>query len=202
MAKKKNKKKLVFLWIFLAVVLVAGIVAIWVLSDGGNTSPRSFIVKCDNKIVTPNYVSSCRLDNEVRFDVMYFSDVLDNKNTDYSVKIVPVVSSKTDTYFYVDSVKTSFLTLKDEDFSKYFGLEKSDGFFTVKLPVDFSYENAVRFYYSDETAVDFNGDFNYDIPYFKIVVTSEDGKSVYEIPISVIYPVSFVSLDDNGYIFK
>ena len=116
---------------------------------------------------------------------------------DYNVEIVP--NAQRDFDFTVDSER--YLYSKQGDMTAAFGLKKSDTYFELVIPKDFSLEYALQSCYPGkevvvpEEAADANA-----CPYM-LVISSYNDSVVYHIALSVGAEVMGVTLDPDHIIF-
>lgn len=195
---KKKKKILLALYIVFALIVVSVVASLWFLSDGGTSAVRSFICVKDGKILTPNRTVTAPMGEEVRIDVKFISN-LTSESDDFDVYVYTVNTVETNFDFFVDAEKTNFSTLSQIDFAEDFNVSKNLGYFTFKIPENFSYEKLIESKYENKNVLISGIDCS--SPLFEIVVASKDGKSVYCIPFVPHWNVDGIELDYSGYTF-
>ncbi len=185
--------------VILVLALLAGIVAvIYRFTNGFNEDFKTFYVEYDGEqILTTESEMHLVEGNTHRFDVKYTFDTGNSEPKDYNVKVIP--NAERDFDFTVDGER--YLYSKQDDMSAAFGLKKSDTYFELTIPQDFSLEYALQSCYPGkevivpEEAISFNA-----YPYM-LVVSSYNGNMVYHIALSVGTEVTGVTLDPSQIIF-
>ena len=185
--------------VILVLLLLAGIVAvIYRFTNGFNEDFKTFYVEYDGEqILTTESEMHLTSGNTHRFGVKYTFDTENAEPKGYNVKIVP--NAQRDFDFTVDGER--YLYSKQGDMTAAFGLKKSDTYFELSLPEDFSLEYALQSCYPgkevvvSEEAADANA-----YPYM-LVISSYNDSVVYHIALSVGAEVTGVTLDPDHIIF-
>lgn len=185
--------------IILVLLLLAGLVAIiYKFTNGFNEDFKTFYVEYGGKqILTTESEMHLTSGNTHRFEVKYTFDTPQSDVKEYSVEIVP--NAQRDFDFTVDGER--YLYTKQGDMTAAFSLKKSDTYFELSLPEDFSLEYALQSCYPGkevvvpEEAADANA-----YPYM-LVISSYNDSVVYHIALSVGAEVTGVILDPSQIIF-
>lgn len=185
--------------IILVLLVVTGLVAIiYKFTNGFNEEFKTFYVDYGGEQILSADSNLALAKNEThRFDVKYTFDTPQSDVKGYSVEIMP--NAERDFDFTVDGER--YLYSKQDDMSAAFGLKKSDTYFELTIPQDFSLEYALQSCYPGkevivpEEAVSANA-----YPYM-LVVSSYNGNIVYHIALSVGTEVTGVTLDPSQIIF-
>ena len=185
--------------VILVLLLLAGIVAvIYRFTNGFNEDFKTFYVEYDGEqILTTESEMHLTSGNTHRFEVKYTFDTPQSDVKEYSVEIVP--NAQCDFDFTVDGER--YLYTKQGDMTAAFSLKKSDTYFELSLPEDFSLEYALQSCYPGkevvvpEEAADANA-----YPYM-LVISSYNDSVVYHIALSVGAEVTGVILDPSQIIF-
>ena len=185
--------------IILVLLLLAGLVAIiYKFTNGFNEDFKTFYVEYGGKqILTTESEMYLTSGNTHRFEVKYTFDTPQSDVKEYSVEIVP--NAQRDFDFTVDGER--YLYTKQGDMTAAFSLKKSDTYFELSLPEDFSLEYALQSCYPGkevvvpEEAADANA-----YPYM-LVISSYNDSVVYHIALSVGAEVTGVILDPSQIIF-
>lgn len=195
----KGKTAAKIIGIILVLLLVAGLVAIiYKFTNGFNEDFKTFYVEYGGKqILTADSQLSLTTGKTHRFDVKYTFGTENAEPKDYNVKVVP--NAQRDFDFTVDGER--YLYSKQGDMTAAFGLKKSDTYFELVIPEDFSLEYALQSCYPgkevvvSEEAADANS-----CPYM-LVISSYNDSVVYHIALSVGAEVTGVELDPTQIIF-
>ena len=195
----KGKTAAKIIGIILVLLLLAGLVAIiYKFTNGFNEDFKTFYVEYDGEqILTTESEMHLTSGNTHRFNVKYTFDTENTEPKGYNVKVVP--NAQRDFDFTVDGER--YLYSKQGDMTAAFGLKKSDTYFELVIPEDFSLEYALQSCYPGkevvvpEEAADANA-----YPYM-LVVSSYNDSVVYHIALSVGAEVTGVELDPDHIIF-
>ena len=185
--------------VILVLLLLAGLVAIiYKFTNGFNEDFKTFYVEYGGEqILTTESEIHLVSGNTHRFEVKYTFDTENAEPKGYNVKVVP--NAQRDFDFTVDGER--YLYSKQGDMTAAFGLKKSDTYFELSLPEDFSLEYALQSCYPGkevivpEEAADANA-----YPYM-LVISSYNDSVVYHIALSVGAEVTGVILDPSQIIF-
>ena len=185
--------------VILVLALLAGLVAVlYKFTNGFNEDFKTFYVEYGGKqILTTESEMHLTSGNTHRFDVKYTFDTENAEPKGYNVKVVP--NAQRDFDFTVDGER--YLYSKQGDMTAAFGLKKSDTYFELVIPEDFSLEYALQSCYPGkevvvpEEATDANA-----YPYM-LVISSYNDSVVYHIALSVGAEVTGVELDPDHIIF-
>lgn len=196
-AKGKTAAKII--GIILVLLLLAGLVAIiYRFTNGFNEDFKTFYVEYGGEqILTTESEMHLVSGNTHRFDVKYTFDTDNAEPKGYNVKVVP--NAQRDFDFTVDGER--YLYSKQGDMTAAFGLKKSDTYFELVIPEEFSLEYALQCCYPGkevvvpEEAADANA-----YPYM-LVISSYNDSVVYHIALSVGAEVTGVTLDPDHIIF-
>ena len=195
----KGKTAAKIIGIILVLLLLAGLVAIiYRFTNGFNEDFKTFYVEYGGEqILTTESEMHLVSGNTHRFDVKYTFDTENAEPKGYNVKVVP--NAQRDFDFTVDGER--YLYSKQGDMTAAFGLKKSDTYFELVIPEDFSLEYALQSCYPGkevvvpEEAADTNA-----YPYM-LVISSYNDSVVYHIALSVGAEVTGVTLDPDHIIF-
>lgn len=195
----KGKTAAKIIGIILVLLLLAGLVAIiYRFTNGFNEDFKTFYVEYGGEqILTTESEMHLVSGNTHRFDVKYTFDTENAEPKGYNVKVVP--NAQRDFDFMVDGER--YLYSKQGDMTVAFGLKKSDTYFELVIPEDFSLEYALQSCYPGkevvvpEEATDANA-----YPYM-LVISSYNDSVVYHIALSVGAEVTGVTLDPDHIIF-
>ena len=185
--------------IILVLLLLAGLVAIiYRFTNGFNEDFKTFYVEYDGEqILTTESEMHLVSGNTHRFDVKYTFDTENAEPKGYNVKVVP--NAQRDFDFTVDGER--YLYSKQGDMTAAFGLKKSDTYFELVIPEDFSLEYALQSCYpGKEVVVPEEAEEANAYPYM-LVVSSYNDSVVYHIALSVGAEVTGVELDPSQIIF-
>ena len=185
--------------VILVLVLLAGIVAvIYRFTNGFNEDFKTFYVEYDGEqILTTESEMHLVEGNTHRFDVKYTFDTGNSEPKDYNVKVIP--NAERDFDFTVDGER--YLYSKQDDMSAAFGLKKSDTYFELTIPQDFSLEYALQSCYPGKEVIVPEEAISSNAYPYMLVVSSYNGKMVYHIALSVGTEVTGVTLDPSQIIF-
>lgn len=185
--------------VILVLVLLAGIVAvIYRFTNGFNEDFKTFYVEYDGEqILTTESEMHLVEGNTHRFDVKYTFDTGNSEPKDYNVKVIP--NAERDFDFTVDGER--YLYSKQDDMSAAFGLKKSDTYFELTIPQDFSLEYALQSCYPGKEVIVPEEAISSNAYPYMLVVSSYNGNMVYHIALSVGTEVTGVTLDPSQIIF-
>lgn len=195
----KGKTAAKIIGIILVLLLLAGLVAIiYRFTNGFNEDFKTFYVEYGGEqILTTESEMHLVSGNTHRFDVKYTFDLENAEPKGYNVKIVP--NAERDFDFTVEGER--YLYSKQGDMTAAFGLKKSDAYFELTIPEDFSLEYVLQSCYPDkEVIVPEEADTGNLQPYM-LVISSYNDSVVYHIALSVGAEVMGVTLDPNHIIF-
>lgn len=195
----KGQTAVKIIGIILVLLVVTGLVAIiYKFTNGFNEEFKTFYVDYGGEQILSADSNLALAKNEThRFDVKYTFDTPQSDVKGYSVEIMP--NAERDFDFTVDGER--YLYSKQDDMSAAFGLKKSDTYFELVIPEDFSLEYALQSCYPGkevvvpEEATDAN-----TYPYM-LVISSYNDSVVYHIALSVGAEVTGVTLDPDHIIF-
>lgn len=185
--------------IILVLLVVMGLVAIiYKFTNGFNEDFKTFYVEYgDESILSTDSNLDLIMDKTHRFDVKYTFDTPQSETKGYSVKIMP--NAQRDFDFTVDGER--YLYSKQGDMTAAFGLKKSDTYFELSIPQDFSLEYALQSCYpGKEVIVPEEAIIANAYPYM-LVVSSYNDSVIYHIALSVGAEVTGVTLDPSQIIF-
>lgn len=195
----KGKTAAKIIGIILVLLLLAGLVAIiYRFTNGFNEDFKTFYVEYGGEqILTTESEMHLVSGNTHRFEVKYTFDTENAEPKGYNVKVVP--NAQRDFDFTVDGER--YLYSKQGDMTAAFGLKKSDTYFELSLPEDFSLEYALQSCYpGKEVVVPEEADTGNLQPYM-LVISSYNDSVVYHIALSVGAEVTGVELDPDHIIF-
>lgn len=195
----KGKTAAKIIGIILVLLLLAGLVAIiYKFTNGFNEDFKTFYVEYGGEqILTTESEMHLTSGNTHRFEVKYTFDTENTEPKGYNVKVVP--NAQRDFDFMVDGER--YLYSKQGDMTAAFGLKKSDTYFELFIPEDFSLEYALQSCYPGKDVVvpeevaDANA-----CPYM-LVISSYNDSVVYHIALSVGAEVTGVILDPPSIVF-
>ena len=195
----KGKTAAKIIGIILVLLLLAGLVAIiYGFTNGFNEDFKTFYVEYGGEqILTTEGEMHLTSGNTHRFNVKYTFDTENTEPKGYNVKVVP--NAQRDFDFTVDGER--YLYSKQGDMTAAFGLKKSDAYFELVIPEDFSLEYALQSCYPGKEVVvpeEVAGANAY--PYM-LVISSYNDSVVYHIALSVGAEVTGVTLDPDHIIF-
>ena len=185
--------------VILVLLLLAGIVAvIYRFTNGFNEDFKTFYVEYGGEqILTTESEMHLTSGNTHRFNVKYTFDTENTEPKGYNVIVVP--NAQRDFDFTVDGER--YLYSKQGDMTAAFGLKKSDTYFELVIPEDFSLEYALQSCYPDkEVVVPEEAEEANACPYM-LVISSYNDSVVYHIALSVGAEVTGVTLDPSQIIF-
>ena len=137
--------------IILVLLVVTGLVAIiYKFTNGFNEEFKTFYVDYGGEQILSADSNLALAKNEThRFDVKYTFDTPQSDVKGYSVEIIP--NAERDFDFTVDGER--YLYSKQDDMSAAFGLKKSDTYFELTIPQDFSLEYALQSCYPGKEVI-------------------------------------------------
>ena len=195
----KGKTAAKIIGIILVLLLLAGLVAIiYRFTNGFNEDFKTFYVEYGGEqILTTESEMHLTSGNTYRFGVKYTFDTENTEPKGYNVKVVP--NAQRDFDFTVDGER--YLYSKQGDMTAAFGLKKSDTYFELVIPEDFSLECALQSCYpGKEVVVPDEAAAANAYPYM-LVISSYNDSVVYHIALSVGAEVTGVTLDPDHIIF-
>lgn len=195
----KGKTAAKIIDIILVLLLLAGLVAIiYRFTNGFNEDFKTFYVEYGGEqILTTESEMHLTSGNTHRFNVKYTFDTENTEPKGYNVKVVP--NAQRDFDFTVDGER--YLYSKQGDMTAAFGLKKSDTYFELVIPEDFSLECALQSCYpGKEVVVPDEAAAANAYPYM-LVISSYNDSVVYHIALSVGAEVTGVTLDPDHIIF-
>ena len=196
-AKGKTAAKII--GIILVLLLLAGLVAIiYRFTNGFNEDFKTFYVEYGGEqILTTESEMHLVSGNTHRFEVKYTFDTENTEPKGYNVKVVP--NAQRDFDFTVDGER--YLYSKQGDMTAAFGLKKSDTYFELVIPEDFSLEYALQSCYPGKEVVVLEEAADANAYPYMLVVSSYNDSVVYHIALSVGAEVTGVTLDPDHIIF-
>lgn len=185
--------------IILVLLVVTGLVAIiYKFTNGFNEEFKTFYVDYGGEQILSADSNLALAKNEThRFDVKYTFDTPQSDVKGYSVEIMP--NAERDFDFTVDGER--YLYSKQDDMSAAFGLKKSDTYFELTIPQDFSLEYALQSCYPGKEVIVLEEAITANAYPYMLVVSSYNGNIVYHIALSVGTEVTGVTLDPSQIIF-
>lgn len=185
--------------IILVLLVVTGLVAIiYKFTNGFNEEFKTFYVDYGGEQILSADSNLALAKNEThRFDVKYTFDTPQSDVKGYSVEIIP--NAERDFDFTVDGER--YLYSKQDDMSAAFGLKKSDTYFELTIPQDFSLEYALQSCYPGKEVIVPEEAISSNAYPYMLVVSSYNGNMVYHIALSVGTEVTGVTLDPSQIIF-
>lgn len=195
----KGKTAAKIIGIILVLLLLAGLVAIiYRFTNGFNEDFKTFYVEYGGEqILTTESEMHLVSGNTHRFDVKYTFDTENAEPKGYNVKVVP--NAQRDFDFMVNGER--YLYSKQGDMTAAFGLKKSDTYFELVIPEDFSLEYALQSCYPGKEVVVPEEAANANAYPYMLVVSSYNDSVVYHIALSVGAEVTGVTLDPDHIIF-
>lgn len=195
----KGKTAAKIIGIILVLLLLAGLVAIiYKFTNGFNEDFKTFYVEYDGEqILTTESEMHLSSGNTHRFEVKYTFDTENAEPKDYNVEIVP--NAQRDFDFTVDGER--YLYSKQGDMTAAFGLKKSDTYFELVIPEDFSLEYALQSCYPGKEVVVPEEAAGANACPYMLVISSYNDSVVYHIALSVGAEVTGVTLDPTQIIF-
>jgi len=168
-------KVIAYVLLILAVVGIIGFIAVF--TNGFTSDFKTFYLRRDKVMYTADsgdyYLPA---GEELRFDVGYTFDVMDNDDTPkgYTVKVIPNVTDETKFTLVVDDEEVPLS--EDTDLTSVFGITKYDEYFTLTLPTELTVKDIYETAYEGKTVSISDTDIAEQC-YFSIVATSYDGKA-------------------------
>lgn len=195
----KGKTAAKIIGIILVLLLLAGLVAIiYKFTNGFNEDFKTFYVEYGGKqILTTESEMHLVSGNTHRFDVKYTFDTENAEPKGYNVKVVP--NAQRDFDFTVDGER--YLYSKQGDMTAAFGLKKSDTYFELVIPEDFSLEYALQSCYPGKEVIVPEEAAGANACPYMLVISSYNDSVVYHIALSVGAEVTGVELDPDYIIF-
>ena len=195
----KGKTAAKIIGIILVLLLLAGLVAIiYRFTNGFNEDFKTFYVEYGGEqILTTESEMHLVSGNTHRFEVKYTFDTENTEPKGYNVKVVP--NAQRDFDFTVDGER--YLYSKQGDMTAAFGLKKSDTYFELVIPEDFSLEYALQSCYPGKEVVVLEEAADANAYPYMLVVSSYNDSVVYHIALSVGAEVTGVTLDPDHIIF-
>lgn len=192
MAKGNKKTRFLDIVVVIIAILVLIVLLGFIARMTNNFTDdfKTFYVSRDNNIYATLDDCTQYQGETAKYNVNY-TFAGRNTNTNYFVKIVANTTAQTEFTYTVDGKDYKF-TVSDTDYSKAFGVEVYDGYFTVTMPDTMQEviesmhpDSAVTI--SDEVDLVKNS-------YFNIVVTSYNGKAQTVLRLKGLQPI----FDFNG----
>lgn len=185
--------------IILVLLVVMGLVAIiYKFTNGFNEDFKTFYVEYgDESILSTDSNLDLIMDKTHRFDVKYTFDTPQSETKGYSVKIMP--NAQRDFDFTVDGER--YLYSKQGDMTAAFGLKKSDTYFELSIPQDFSLQYALQSCYPGKEVIVPEEAISANAYPYMLVVSSYNDSVIYHIALSVGAEVTGVTLDPSQIIF-
>lgn len=182
----------------LVILLIAGVIGIiYKFTNGFNESFKTFYVEYDGKqILTRDTKQDFEYDHTYRFDVKYTFDNEKTEPKDYSVQIVPNVT--TDFDYTVDGSKYIYSKLKDV--TSVFDIKKEKTYFEFTV----NHENVIdviKALNADKTVEIDEIVLTYELP-LKLVISSYNGEVSYNIFFNILAGgVTGITLDRTEIVF-
>lgn len=185
--------------IILVLLVVTGLVAIiYKFTNGFNEEFKTFYVDYGGEQILSADSNLALAKNEThRFDVKYTFDTPQSDVKGYSVEIMP--NAERDFDFTVDGER--YLYSKQDDMSAAFGLKKSDTYFELSIPQDFSLQYALQSCYPGKEVIVPEEAISANAYPYMLVVSSYNDSVIYHIALSVGAEVTGVTLDPSQIIF-
>ena len=195
----KGQKAAKIIGIVLALLLVAGLVAVlYRFTNGFNEDFKTFYVEHDGeRILSSESKMILETDTTYRFDVKYTFDTPQSDTKDYSVRIMP--NAELDFDFTVDGER--HLYSKQGDMTSAFGLKKYDTYFEFTLAPEFGLEYALQSCYPGQEVIVPEQALSANIYPYLLIVSSYNDSVVYRIALSIGADVTGVTLDPSEIIF-
>lgn len=181
MKKKKKVNSIIYslLTFLLIIAAVGGVIYATSLSDNFNNfvndleTYKEFSVGFNDTVIkAPLTGQILPFNEELRFNVYYdYHKLCREKRYDYTVKVLPIGNFD----FTVDG--NTFAWSQEEDITDYFTVKKFDNYFTMVIPGNV-YDVLSLIYPSSEIVV---SELDQALDYYKLEVTSHDGKSILSI---------------------
>jgi len=168
-------KVIAYVLLILAIVGITGFIAVF--TNGFTSDFKTFYLRRDKVMYTADsgdyYLPA---GEELRFDVGYAFDVMDNDDTPkgYTVKVIPNITDETKFTLVVDDEEVPLS--EDTDLTSVFGITKYDEYFTLTLPTELTVKDIYETAYEGKTVSISDTDIAEQC-YFSIVATSYDGKA-------------------------
>lgn len=187
----------VILWVIAVLILVALIALILRFTNNGTDEFKTFYVGQGDKIFATKDSIEIMGGSKAELDVKYTFDIVQKEPRDFSVQIV------------TDAEETFNYSTNDERFSYRSGVDVGEAFhletdvgnghFQFTAPL--SMQEILSSVHGEEVTLTEEPDLS-KTPYFKILVTSYDGKKVIELSLLILRPeISGVELDQSGIVF-
>ncbi len=196
---KINKKAFMNALTAVAVLLIfvglLGIVSKY--SNGFNEDFKTFSLEHNNETISAT-------ESKLTFDVgseqkIYCNYIIKPDDDSFSVSLSADTTKKNTFNYTVDGNSYSF---KDNsDLSDYFELNKTNSYFTIKIPKDFSMENLLSSLYPDAEEIVIQNDVDYSNYYFTLTVSNYNESIMYHIHFNVAYNYEFIftsTVYENG----
>lgn len=198
MAKRKSGSlpKIIAI-IVVAVVLIFGVGLIYRFTNGFNEDFKTFYVEHDGKqILSTESTSRLAKGEDHRFDVKYTFDFVNSETRDYSVKVYSNISKDEIFSYTVNGLELPYKN--GIDLTAAFEIEKTETYFTVKIPGDASLQSVLQALYAGKT-VTVDETIEYKQPYlYTLVVSSYNESVVYYIDFALYVPVHGISIAGGG----
>lgn len=196
---KINKKAFMNALTAVAVLLIfvglLGIVSKY--SNGFNEDFKTFSLEHNNETISAT-------ESKLTFDVgseqkIYCNYIIKPDDDSFSVSLSADTTKKNTFNYTVDGNSYSF---KDNsDLSDYFELNKTNSYFTIKIPNDFSMENLLSSLYPNAEEIVLQDDVDYSKYYFTLIVSNYNESIKYYIHFNVAFNYEFTftsTVYENG----
>ena len=184
-----KRVSVIIAWVLIVLFLIAAIALILRFTNNGTDTFKTFYVERDGKIFATTDSTTVESDQTVRFDVKYTFDFAMDEKKDFSVKVVSNAPEGNAFRYKVNGISCTYQS--GMDMTAAFSVEKNteEGYFTIKAPVLMS--EVLEVVQSGTVELEQEPDLSEEA-YFKILVTSYNGKST--IMLSVLIKLG-LSLD-------
>lgn len=202
MAKKTNVNVGAVITYILLLLLVAGIIGFFAVFTNGFTDDfKTFYIEHDGKkILKTDNTILFKPDEELHFDVKYTFGFLQKEEIKgYTVKIVPNVTEETDFDFIIDGFNYSFS--EQSDLTQAFDIQLYDEYFTMTLSDETNVKTVLEKLYSGKDIEVPETVLKSGFPYFKMLISSYNGKSTYSITMNLFIKVQEIILEPSEVIF-
>ena len=183
----------------LVIVFIAGVIGIiYKFTNGFNEDFKTFYIEYNGKqILTSETKQDFEYEQTYTFGVKYTFDNDKTEPKDYSVKIVPNVT--TDFDYTVNDDKYIYSKLKD--LTGAFGIKKEKTYFELTVCHEDLIE-VIRALYADKTVEIDEAVLTYERP-FKLVISSYNGEVSYDILFNILAGgVTGITLDTTEIVFS
>lgn len=187
---------LVVFYILLFMALAAGVVFVYQNTNGFNESLKDFYVEIDGvKIQQSEIDYTFDVEKENRIECKYLSSEISDDVKGYSVKVVPHITNQTNFSYFKDGVAYNYKSIKDVTAG--FNIQKEETSFVLTFSREDNPLSVLKKVLNDDSITS-DEEFNYDLTYYTLVISSANGKGTYNINfnISGLFAVDF----DSGFI--